>query len=181
MRYGTSIEGGIESDKPLAVVKKGKKPEDPNKKSAKGVVIQRENIMKRFKESQEELMKNYKALKEDATDVKLADCAELFQKKYKDIMKDIEQTSVEKVKVSKKDKGGKKEDNLDAEVKSFFEKNLVKIYLKMLKNLMSIVKHGKEHEKDRASVSAMIAFKKLSVMEAAQVTDTYILLFYLFS
>ena len=52
-------------------MKKGKahaKVEDPNKKSAKGVQIQRENIMKRFKESQEELMKKYKGLKEDATD-----------------------------------------------------------------------------------------------------------------
>merc|ERR1712076_129624 len=89
VRYGTSIEGGIESDKPLAVVKKGnKKVEDPNKKSAKGVVIQRENIMKRFKDSQEELLKKYKGLKEDATDDKLGECAELFEKKYKDIKKD---------------------------------------------------------------------------------------------
>ena len=106
-RYGTSIEGGIESDKPLAVVKKGKahaKAEDPNKKSAKGVQIQRENIMKRFKESQEELMKKYKGLKEDATDDKVAECADLFEKKYKEIRKDIEQ--VGEVKLNKKEKKG---------------------------------------------------------------------------
>ena len=135
-RYGTSIEGGIESDKPLAVVKKGKghaKVEDPNKKSAKGVQIQRENIMKRFKESQEELMKKYKGLKEDATDDKVADCADLFEKKYKEIRKDIEQ--VGEVKLNKKEKKGAKEDTLDADVKAFFEKNLVKIYLKVLKTV----------------------------------------------
>ena len=167
VRYGTSIEGGIESDKPLAVVKKGKKPEDPNKKSAKGVQIQRENIMKRFKESQEELMKKYKGLKEDATDDKLGECAELFEKKFKDIKKDIEGTvSVEKVKVNKKDKG-KKEDTLDVEVLTFFEKNLIKIYMKILKSVMSVVKHGKEQEKASATVQAMLTFKKLSVMEQA--------------
>ena len=165
-RYGTSIEGGIESDKPLAVVKKGKahaKAEDPNKKSAKGVQIQRENIMKRFKESQEELMKKYKGLKEDATDDKVAECADLFEKKYKEIRKDIEQ--VGEVKLNKKEKKGAKEDTLDADVKAFFEKNLVKIYLKVLKTVMSTVKHGKEQEKSNAMVQAMLTFKKLAAMD----------------
>ena len=150
----------------MAVVKKGKahaKAEDPNKKSAKGVQIQRENIMKRFKESQEELMKKYKGLKEDATDDKVSECAELFEKKYKEIRKDIEQ--VGEVKLNKKEKKGAKEDTLDADVKAFFEKNLVKIYLKVLKTVMSTVKHGKEHEKSNAMVQAMLTFKKLAAMD----------------
>ena len=60
--------------------------------------------MKRFKESQEELMKKYKGLKEDATDDKVAECADLFEKKYKEIRKDIEQ--VGEVKLNKKEKKG---------------------------------------------------------------------------
>ena len=147
-------------------MKKGKahaKAEDPNKKSAKGVQIQRENIMKRFKESQEELMKKYKGLKEDATDDKVAECADLFEKKYKEIRKDIEQ--VGEVKLNKKEKKGAKEDTLDADVKAFFEKNLVKIYLKVLKTVMSTVKHGKEQEKSNAMVQAMLTFKKLAAMD----------------
>merc|ERR1719458_2132943 len=98
--------------------------------------------MKRFKESQEELMKKYKGLKEDATDDKVSECAELFEKKYKEIRKDIEQ--VGEVKLNKKEKKGAKEDTLDADVKAFFEKNLVKIYLKVLKTVMSTIKSGEE-------------------------------------
>jgi len=174
VRYGTSIEGGIESDKPLAVVKKGGKPdkkEDPNKKSAKGVQIQRENIMKRFKESQEDLMKKYKGLKDDATDDKVAECADLFEKKYKEIRKDIEQ--VGEVKLNKKEKKGAKEDTLDADVKTFFEKNLVKIYLKVLKTVMSVIKHCKEErERAGAMVQAMLTFKKLAAMEQSSEEKT---------
>ena len=69
------------------------------------------------------------------------------------------------MKLNKKEKKGAKEDTLDADVKAFFEKNLVKIYLKVLKTVMSTVKHGKEQEKANAMVQAMLTFKKLAAMD----------------
>ena len=39
--------------------------------------------------------------------------------------------------------------------------------MKILKSVMSVVKHGKEHEKASATVQAMLTFKKLSIMEQA--------------
>ena len=94
-------------------------------------------------------------------DDKVSECAELFEKKYKEIRKDIEQ--VGEVKLNKKEKKGAKEDTLDADVKAFFEKNLVKIYLKVLKTVMSTVKHGKEHNEAKqgpgcASASTEVRF-----------------------
>ena len=106
--------------------------------------------MRKVKEVQEDLMEKYKGLKVNATDAKLDEFADLLEKKYEDIKKDTES------RVSK-------------EMQNFFEKNHVKIYMKILKAAMSIVKQGREEEKTAATVRTMVAFQKLFFMEQVHI------------
>ena len=104
--------------------------------------------MREVQEAKEEINEKYRGLKEDATDAKLVEFADYLEKKYED----IKEATKSKVSV---------------EMKKFLESGLVKIYMKILKSVMSVVKHGKEQEKASATVQAMLTFKKLSIMEQA--------------
>ena len=114
---------------------------------------------RKIKEVQEELMNKYKGLKENATDAKLVEFADCLEKKYEDTKKDTES------KVSE-------------EVKSFYEKNLCKIYMKILKASMSVVKQGREQEKTAATVRAMVNFQKLFFMEQVLIMILILILIY---
>ena len=125
--------------------------------------VQEEEIgegMRRIKEVQEELMEKHKGLKENATDAKLDEFASCLEKKYEDTKKDP--------------------DTVSEEVKSFFEKNLFNIYMKILKAAVkqAVVKQGKEQEKMSATVRAMVTFQKLFFMEKVLIMIFILILIY---
>ena len=121
--------------------------------------VQEEEIgegMRRIKEVQEELMEKHKGLKENATDAKLDEFAGCLEKKYEDTKKDTD----------------------SEEVKSFFEKNLCNIYMRILKSAWYVVKQGREQEKMAATVRAMVTFQKLFFMEKVLIMIFILILIY---
>ena len=117
-RYGTSIEGGIVSDSPLAVTRKDKKERDTIIKVSPGaVIIQRDNIRKRFQHSQEELRLQYAELHKTEDQYKLDIVATVFERKLANLLNSLEK--VGKVKMKGKLKKNDKEDNLEKDIQAF--------------------------------------------------------------
>jgi len=166
VRYGTSIEGGIEIDKPIAVSeskKDTKHKEKPggNKKSSV-VKIQRENINKKFLLQKEDLDTKYKAVKDVAITNKLTDIASMFENKYKDIQKEILKVGISNTNSKQKEKV---KDNLEEDIKKYFEDRLTKLYLKIMKNHMAAIKFEKDGDSNREKVNFMLLLKKFMVMD----------------
>ena len=167
MRYGTSIEGGIDSDSPLVVAKQGKKAEEKVNTSAGAIKIQRENIRKRFLDCQENLKAKYDNLGKEADESKIKDCATQVHQKYAGLLLALEK--IGEVKSNKKVKKGVTEDTLDSDIKDYFDKLLRKIYLKLVKCLKSLLKQAKEDEdKNSVIVNLMTAVKKLTSMQLTE-------------
>merc|ERR1712106_1238268 len=166
VRYGTSIEGGIEIDKPIAVSennkdKKHKEKPGGNKKSSV-VKIQRENIKKKFLLQKEDLDSKYKAVKDVAITNKLTDVASMFENKWKEIQKEIDKVGIANTNAKEKEKV---KDNLEEDIKAYFEDRLTKLYLKIMKNHMATVKFDKDGDSSKAKVDFMLLFKKFMVMD----------------
>ena len=166
VRYGTSIEGGIEIDKPIAVSEnkkdtKHKEKAGGNKKSSV-VKIQRENIKKKFLLQKEDLDTKYKAVKEVAITNKLTDVVSMFENKWKDIQKEIVKIGTANTNSKEKEKV---KDNLEEDVKKYFEDRLTKLYLKIMKNHMATIKFEKDGDSSPAKVEFMLLFKKFMVMD----------------
>ena len=113
--------------------------------------------MREVQEAKEEIQEKYRGLKEDATDAKLVEFADYLEKKYED----IKEATKSKVSV---------------EMKKFLESGLVKIYMKILKASMAVVKRGREQEKTAATVRAMVTFQKLFFMEQVLILTNILIL-----
>ena len=113
--------------------------------------------MREVQEAKEEIQEKYRGLKEDATDAKLVEFADCLEKKYED----IKEATKSKVSV---------------EMKKFLESGLVKIYMKILKASMAVVKRGREQEKTAATARAMVTFQKLFFMEQVLILTNILIL-----
>ena len=113
--------------------------------------------MREVQEAKEEINEKYRGLKEDATDAKLVEFADYLEKKYED----IKEATKSKVSV---------------EMKKFLESGLAKIYMKILKASMAVVKRGREQEKTAATVQAMVTFQKLFFMEQVLILTNILIL-----
>jgi len=168
VRYGTSIEGKIEIDKPIAVSDNNKdkkhkeKPGGTGNKKSSVVKIQRENIKKKFLTQKEDLDSKYKLVKDVAITSKLIDVATTFETKRKEIQKEIDKVGVSNTNSKEKEKV---KDNLEEDIKAYFEDKLTKLYLKVMKNHMATVKFDKEGDSSGVKVDFMLLFKKFMVMD----------------
>jgi superfamily II RNA helicase len=166
VRYGTSIEGGIEIDKPIAVSEskkdtKHKEKSGGNKKSSV-VKIQRENIKKKFLLQKEDLDTKYKAVKDVNVTNKLTDIATMFESKWKDIQKEIVKVGIANSNSKEKEKV---KDNLEEDIKKYFEDRLTKLYLKLMKIHMASIKFEKDGDSSQEKVLFVLLLKKFMVMD----------------
>ena len=78
----------------------------------------------------------YKAVKDVAITNKLTDIASMFENKYKDIQKEILKVEISNTNYKQKEKV---KDNLEEDIKKYFEDRLTKLYLKIMKNHMAAI------------------------------------------
>ena len=150
------------SDSPLAVTRKDKKERDTIIKVSPGaVIIQRDNIRKRFQHSQEELRLQYAELHKTEDQYKLDIVATVFERKLANLLNSLEK--VGKVKMKGKLKKNDKEDNLEKDIQAFFTKFLIKIYLKALKSARKNMIKTKEDM--NSTVKTLLIVKKLASLD----------------
>jgi len=167
VRYGTSIEGGIEIDKPIAVSENKRDTKPQKEKSGGGkkssvVKIQRENIKKKFLLQKEDLEGKYKAVKDITMTNKLTDIVNMFESKWKDIQKEIVKVGIANTNSKEKEKV---KDNLEEDIKKYFEDRLTKLYLKLMKIHMASIKFEKEGDSSREKIAFILLFKKFMNMD----------------